>query len=56
MTVQEVSELLKVDFSPTQGIFFPCFSADIYLSIHFKDNRVSKINTGQNGTCIGHRP
>jgi len=53
MTVQEVSELLKVDFSPTQGLMFMFYQKDRYLHIGFKDAKVDCVSTGHNGVCIG---
>jgi len=56
MTTQQVSDLLKVDFSPVQGLFFPTYYIDMYLSIGFSDGKVSEIRTGHNGVCVGLDP
>ena len=53
MTTEQVSELLKVDFSPTSGIHFPTYYIDQYLHIAFRDGKVSAITIGHNGICIG---
>jgi hypothetical protein len=55
MTVQEVSDLLKVDFSPFQGLMFHFFRADEFLFVGFKDGRVSELRTGPNGVTPGPR-
>ncbi len=55
MTVQEVSDLLKVDFSPTGGLMFLFYQRDQYLSVSFKDGKVSVLHTGHNGVCLGLR-
>ncbi len=52
MTTEQVSEVLKVDFSPASGIHFPTFHLDLYLHIAFKDGKVSAVKTGHNGICL----
>ncbi len=52
MTTKEVSELLKVDFSPASGIHFPTYHLDLYLHIAFEDGKVSALKTGHNGVCL----
>ena len=42
MTASEVSGVLRADFSPEQGIYFPYYDNLLALRIDFKDGRVSK--------------
>ena len=53
MTMEEVSNLLKIDFSPSQGLMFWHYQIDEYLHIKFKDNKVSELRTGPNGVHPG---
>jgi hypothetical protein len=55
MTTEEVSGLLKADFSPKQGVMFLAYQLDQYLFIGFKDDRVSVIRRGHNGVCLASR-
>lgn len=55
MTANEVSNLLRVDFSESAGIFFPMYLTDAYLYVGFEDGRVSKLKTGHNGVCLEQR-
>ena len=52
MTTEQVSGLLKVDFSPTSGIHFPTYFLDQYLHVAFKDGKVTAVRSGHNGRCI----
>ena len=52
MTTDQVSQLLKVDFSPTSGIHFPTYHLDQYLHVAFKNGVVSAITRGHNGICL----
>jgi hypothetical protein len=56
MTTQQVSEIVKVDFSPASGIHFPTYGLDSFLHIAFKDGKVSAITTGHNGICLELAP
>ncbi|MCZ6690607.1 MAG: hypothetical protein O7H41_13505 [Planctomycetota bacterium] len=55
MTVWEVSEILKADFSPTRGIWFDYYRADTYLAVMFQDGRVAARRFGHNGNCLDYR-
>lgn len=55
MTVQEAMEVLRLDFSPTEGILFPFYRPDRYLHIAFADGKISAIRTGDNSRCFERR-
>jgi hypothetical protein len=55
MTNQEVSDILKADFAPSQGIMFRFYSKDTYLHVGFENGRVSELRRGHNGICLGLR-
>ncbi len=44
MTSSEVSEILKADFSPENGIFFPYYDSFLTLNIEFEDGKVSNLD------------
>jgi hypothetical protein len=56
MSTDEVSGILKLDFSEGTGIRFPSYSIDRYLHIAFQDGKISSITTGWNGVCPEFRP
>ena len=55
LTVWEVSEILKADFSPTRGILFDYYTADTSLAVMFQDGRVAALRFGHNGNCLDYR-
>ena len=55
MTSREVSQVLKLDFSETQGIYFHSYSIDSFLNVSFKDGKVAKRSQGHNGVCVRRR-
>lgn len=55
MSIEQVMEILKLDFSPAEGILFPFYRPDRYLHIGFAGGRVSNIRTGDNSRCFERR-
>jgi hypothetical protein len=51
MTIDEVRDRLRLDFSPASGLRFPFYTPDAYLHIAFADGRVSAIRRGSNAVC-----
>lgn len=56
MTVREVSEILRLDFSEGSGLHFRFYGLDTFLHVAFENGRVSDISTGWNGLDIELRP
>jgi hypothetical protein len=51
MTIEDVRQRLKLDFSPASGILFPYYTRNTYLHVGFANGRVSGIRTGDNSVC-----
>lgn len=56
MSTDEVSQLLKLDFSEATGIFFPHYSIDRYLKVIFEDGKIADLEIAWNGVCIDLDP
>jgi hypothetical protein len=49
MTAAEVSQILKLDFSLSQGVVFPSYRCEEALHVEFQDGRVSRVYELPNG-------